>query len=125
MVRNVMVVEDDVDIRESLIDTLEDDGIVAIAASNGREALEKLRQLVVRPCLILLDLMMPVMDGHAFREAQLTIPELEKIPVVVISAYRDVEEQARALNADGFMRKPLRVDEIRRVTEQFCGEATA
>ncbi|MBC7975449.1 MAG: response regulator [Myxococcales bacterium] len=102
----VLVVDDDRDIRDSLIETLEDHGYAAIGAGNGVEALEVLRTAEAPPCLILLDLMMPVMDGREFREQQLKHAAWAEIPVIVVSAYGDVEEQAGALHL-AFMRKPL------------------
>jgi CheY-like chemotaxis protein len=102
----VLVVDDDRDIRDSLIEMLEDHGYAAVGASNGVEALEVLRTSAASACLILLDLMMPVMDGREFREEQLKHPAWAAIPVIVISAYGDVEAQANALSLD-YMRKPL------------------
>jgi CheY-like chemotaxis protein len=117
---HVMVVEDDLDIRESLVDSLEDDGHAVIPAINGRDALDKLRNTVVRPCLILLDVMMPVMDGRTFRELQLKMPELSGIPVVLISAYQTIEDLARELQAVGYLKKPLKLSDLRSFTDRFC-----
>ncbi len=85
--RRVMVVEDDAMIRETLAEALDEEGFEVIEAANGREALDKLQG--ERTSLVLLDLMMPVMDGWQFREAQLRDEELADIPVVVLSAVRD------------------------------------
>ncbi len=69
-------------IRESIVEFLDDNGYEAVGASDGREALQKLgASSDAPPCLILLDLMMPVMDGRTFRERQLQLPELAAIPV--------------------------------------------
>src|SRR5215467_11486900 len=81
----VMVVEDDEDIRISLKELLEDDGYQVLLAANGREALDCLER-GKRPCLIFLDLMMPVMDGWQFRREQQKRDSLKKIPVAVITA---------------------------------------
>jgi len=81
----LLFVEDDSAIRESLGEALQEDGFEVVAAANGREALEHLRN-GARPSAILLDLMMPVMDGWDFRRAQLDDPSLRDIPVVVVSA---------------------------------------
>jgi CheY-like chemotaxis protein len=121
MPRHIMIVEDDAEIRETLVDVMEDAGISTTAAINGRDALDKLRNAVTLPCLILLDLMMPVMDGRAFRQAQLTVPELCKIPVVLISAYQDLDRQAQELSVAGFLRKPLKLTDIRSYADRFCG----
>ena len=81
----VLLVEDDAAIRESLAELLQDEGFDLLLAANGQEALEILRR-GASPAAILLDLMMPVMDGWDFRQAQLEDPELRGIPVVVVSA---------------------------------------
>jgi CheY-like chemotaxis protein len=118
----ILVVDDDRDIRDSLIETLEDHGYRAAGASNGVEALSVLRSSAERPCLILLDLMMPVMDGQEFREEQLKNPVWAEIPVVVISAYADVDVQARSLAAE-FMRKPLAIRPLIDVVRRHCAGA--
>jgi len=113
----ILVVDDDRDIRDSLVELLVEHGYPAIGAGNGVEALEILRTSESPPSLILLDLMMPVMDGREFRERQVENPAWSAIPVIVISAYSDVEQQARALALD-HLRKPLAIrpliDAIRR-----------
>ena len=110
-----MVVDDDADIREALCDILEDEGYATIAAGNGQVALEKLHG-GRKPCMILLDLMMPVMDGWKFREAQQRDPELAKIPVVVITA---AGKQASALSPR-VLPKPLKVEEVLQAVADYC-----
>ncbi len=116
----VLVVEDDLEIRESLLEALTDNGFDALGAINGRDALAKLRDMDPRPTVIVLDLMMPVMDGRSFREEQLRNPALAEIPVIVISAYRDVPYNVHDLNAASYLKKPLKVkqliDQIRSVS---------
>lgn len=116
----VLVVDDDPDIRETLIEVLEDHGHRAIGAANGNEALEQLRRIAHEPCLILLDLMMPGMDGRTFRELQLSDPVLSPIPVIVVSAFRDVSETAAALGAAGHVKKPIGLKDLIAMVEQFC-----
>jgi CheY-like chemotaxis protein len=118
----ILVVDDDRDIRDTLIETLEDYGYRAAGAANGVEALAVLRTSESRPCLILLDLMMPVMDGQGFREEQLKNPTWAEIPVVVISAYSDVEAKARTLSAE-YMRKPLAIRPLIEVVRRHCAGA--
>jgi CheY-like chemotaxis protein len=126
MDHRVLVVEDDADIRESLIEILEESGFPTVGAANGHEALERLRGPGQAPCLILLDLMMPVMDGISFRREQLKTPELAGIPVVVLSAYRDIEEKAKDLNVAAFVKKPLDLDDLIGVARRYCAScATA
>jgi len=108
----VLVVEDDADIRTALMEILEDHHFGAVGVSNGAEALSYLAGAAELPCLILLDLMMPVMDGETFRKAQRSDPRLSLIPVVVLSAYRDLESRARALGAVSVLVKPPDVREL-------------
>lgn len=115
----ILVVDDDRDIRDSLVEVLEDNGYRAIGAGNGREALDTLRATAEVPCLILLDLMMPVMDGREFREEQLKNPDWTGIPVIVISAYSDVAEQARTLAVE-HLRKPLAMRPLIEAVRRHC-----
>jgi CheY-like chemotaxis protein len=107
----VLVVEDDLEIRESLLEVLEEAGYAAQGAANGRAALTALAQ-GPKPGLILLDLMMPVLDGAGFREAQLADPEIAHIPVVIISAYHDVPTSARQLGVSRALKKPIDLDQL-------------
>ncbi len=101
----LMIIDDDRDIREVLGEMLADEGFIIEAAWNGAEALKRLRA-GFRPNLIILDLMMPVMDGIAFREELKHTPELAAIPVIGVTA-------APASDADfECMRKPLCFDAV-------------
>src|SRR5258708_7836957 len=102
--RTLLVVEDDADIREALDGLLSMEGFRVTGCGNGREALDWLRGSP-RPDVILLDLMMPVMDGWQFRVAQKHDPELAKIPVVALSA--DATAKAAAIDADAYLKKPV------------------
>ena len=116
----VFIVEDDRDVRDSLIDALELNDYAYIAVSNGREGIERLRALAVKPCLILLDLMMPILDGWGFREAQRGNPELSAIPVIVLTAGASAEQVAAQMGADGFLRKPVRLEDLIEAVSQYC-----
>ncbi len=118
--RGVLVIDDDVDIRYTLVDALEDEGYRAVSASNGVEALEVLRVLPKPPSVILLDLMMPVMDGWKFRAEQQRDPVLSKIPVVVISAHRNVIEEASQVSASAYLRKPFELEELVATVGKVC-----
>jgi CheY-like chemotaxis protein len=120
MSHTVLVVEDDADILQALLEILEEHGFIAVGVRHGGEALQFLTQASELPCLILLDLMMPVMDGIAFREAQRTDPRLAAIPVVVLSAYRDVDAQAQGIDAVSVLRKPPSVRELVSVLKAHC-----
>jgi CheY-like chemotaxis protein len=105
----VLVVDDDPDILEAICDILEGEGYRVSRARHGLEALEKVRQ--ERPSLILLDLMMPVMDGmafaHALREQKLD----EGVPIVVISADGN-PQKAASIGARGFLAKPFDIQAL-------------
>ena len=121
----VLVVDDDDDIRAGLIEFLEDHGHSAVGAANGEEAIALLDPSNVLPCLIILDLMMPVMDGPTFRDEQRARPALANIPVIVVSAYRDIETRARDLGAAHWLSKPLDLPALLRLVEQKCALAVS
>jgi CheY-like chemotaxis protein len=121
----ILVVDDDADVRESIEDALEDEGYYVAAAANGKEALELLRDDKLRPELILLDIMMPEMDGWAFRAEQRKDPDIATIPVIVFTAHGSPEEVAERMQAVGFLRKPLRLEDllaqVGRLRRQYVG----
>lgn len=100
----ILLVEDDVDLRDSLVDVLEARGFHVRTASNGRAALEALQRDDELPSVILLDLMMPVMNGWEFRYEQLSDPRLATIPTVIMSA---VAAQAANMGAIATVPKPV------------------
>ena len=96
--KTILVVDDERDIRESLGDLLREEGYDVIEAQNGVEALARLRENThVSPCVIVLDLMMPVMDGYQFRAEQLRDSALAGIPVVVVSAEGNVRRKTASM----------------------------
>jgi CheY-like chemotaxis protein len=117
--RGVLVVEDDPDIQQVLRFALEAAGYPVTAAGNGAEAIRHL-QAAAPPCLILLDLMMPVMDGWQFRAEQQRDPALAAIPVVVISADGRVPQKAASIGAAGYLKKPLDFDTLVEVVRRYC-----
>lgn len=121
--RTVLVVEDDSDIREAVAEVLEDGNYRAIRAPNGEVALAKLRDAAPVPCVILLDVMMPVMDGREFLTRQQSDEALRQIPVVVLSAHADAALSAVQLKVAGFLKKPIDLSELLRMVEKFCGKA--
>ncbi len=116
----IMVVEDDPDVRASLEEVLEDADYQPISAANGRDALDRLRECEPKPCVILLDMMMPVMDGREFRSAQQQDPELAEIPVVLLSADARLEQTAEALKPAAALRKPVDLAALLEAVEKFC-----
>jgi CheY-like chemotaxis protein len=113
----VMVVEDDPDQREAITVALESEGYAVVTAETGVEALERLGG-GPRPCMILLDLMMPEMDGIQFRAEQLKSATLADIPVVVVSAYGQVT-RAKSLHVEDYLPKPVDLDRLLAVIERI------
>ena len=115
----VLVVEDDDAISRAIVQILRDEGVTVRAATDGQSALAELHASgTPPPCVILLDLMMPVMDGWSFRRAQLGDPTLAHIPVVVLTADGDATTKGELAQASGALRKPvdlqLLLDTLRR-----------
>ena len=114
----IMVVDDDRDIRESLADVLQDEGYQVVGASNGQDALDQL-QRGTKPKVILLDLMMPVMDGHAFYERWRADAQLKAIPLFVITAGRATHEALA--EANGLLQKPLDLEQLLGILKKHAG----
>jgi CheY-like chemotaxis protein len=108
----IWIVEDDKEIREVTLELFEMEGYDVKAFANGREALDALEESERLPNLILLDLMMPVMDGWEFRRRQLADSRLNKIPVVVATADGGALPKAAELGATELIRKPLDIEEL-------------
>jgi CheY-like chemotaxis protein len=106
--KRILVVEDDPITSGAVKMVLEWEDYSVDCVANGREALDRLRQSGEKPDLILLDLMMPVLDGQQFREEQKQDPALSGIPVVVVSA----ADIASSVDASGIVRKPFQPDEL-------------
>jgi CheY-like chemotaxis protein len=114
----ILIVEDDADLREMMAQLLALEGFDAATAANGREALDYLRHHAA-PKLILLDLMMPVMDGWEFRREQQLDASIAHVPVVVLSALD--RGRANDVIADDFLKKPLDFDRLVEVVRSYCG----
>ena len=117
----ILVVEDERGQREALAEVLSRLGYEVQCAANGSEALELMRRSESLPGLILLDLMMPVMDGWEFRAAQRKDRALADVPVVVLSALDDTAQKAVQDGAAAFVSKPLHWQALLPVLESFCG----
>src|SRR5437773_4779807 len=113
----VMVVDDDADIRETLAGLIEDEGYAVAAFPTGQEALLALKQ-GLGPRVILLDLMMPVMDGSEFRHEQLADPSLADIPVILITA-AGLDRIQRSDYSDVLL-KPLKIDRVLQLYVDYC-----
>jgi CheY-like chemotaxis protein len=103
---DVLLVDDDRDIRETIEQILEEEGYGIATAADGELALQHLA-VGPLPRLILLDLMMPVMDGRAFLAEYKRLPRLAHIPVVIISSGHDARQEAATLGTAGYLAKPI------------------
>jgi len=102
---HILLVEDDPEARDEMAWVLRREGYAVVAAADGEEALEAVRREM--PALILLDLMMPVMDGFEFRVRQMQDPALAEIPIIVLSGGWDLQRKAAALGATACLQKPV------------------
>jgi DNA-binding response OmpR family regulator len=110
---DLLLVEDDRDVREAIAEVLEQEGYGVMQARSGIEAIRWLNDAPVKPAAILLDLMMPVMDGWEFMARWQKNLAWSSIPIVVISAASNAEEHLEALRtAAAYMRKPIDIDEL-------------
>jgi two-component system, chemotaxis family, chemotaxis protein CheY len=116
---SILIIEDDLDVRSAVADVLEEEGYRPLLAANGREALELLVH-GARPSLILLDLMMPVMDGWEFHSRLLESPSLATTPIVVFTADGNAASKARKIAAAGYLRKPAAIGPLLDVVRRFC-----
>jgi len=116
---SVFLVEDDPDIRDLVGNVLSLEGYEVTSASNGREALDLLRG-ASPPRVILLDLMMPVMNGWELRAELLRDEALSNIPVVVISGDGSIDRKAASLGVEGYLRKPVDLDNLLATVQRFC-----
>ena len=113
----VLIVEDDEDLRDMMAQLLTIEGFQTATAANGREALEYLHH-TSKPNLILLDLMMPVMDGWEFRRQQKADPAIAPVPVIVLSALDP--SRAAGVDATAFLKKPLDFDRLLELVREHC-----
>ncbi|HEY3356918.1 MAG TPA: response regulator [Polyangia bacterium] len=115
----VLVIDDDFDIRLMIANILELEGFRVQSAANGLEAIRQL-QSGLRPTLILLDLMMPVMNGWQFMDEQARDPALRGIPVVLVSGDERLADRAATAGVAGYLRKPVDLDDLLRTVEQYA-----
>jgi CheY-like chemotaxis protein len=119
----VLVVDDDGAFRESLKEFLARHGYSVQCAANGSEALQLYKGLQAAPELILLDLIMPVLDGWGFLIERCKDPQLAKVPVVVISGSSGMDRKAKAAGAAAVMSKPVAPEALLEVVEHFATAA--
>jgi CheY-like chemotaxis protein len=121
----VLVVDDDRDLRDALCGALEESGFSAVGVSDGRAALQYLKNGNQKPALILLDWMMPVLSGGEFREQQLQDPQIADIPVIVISAHVKADLFGVSLGIEMLLRKPFPLGELISQVERYATKRTA
>ena len=114
---SVLVVDDDPDVRVMLETYLELEGFDVLTASNGLDALQRLRD--VRPSVILLDLMMPQLSGQQFRRFLSADPRLAGIPVVVVSASPTADEESQRMGAVACIHKPVDLDGMLSIIRRY------
>jgi CheY-like chemotaxis protein len=118
--QGVLLVEDDEATRVAVTTILEDEGFRVASAEDGQAALNYLKSAPELPGVILLDLMMPGMDGPAFRKQQSADARIREIPVVIVSAAGDLARRASELGARDFLLKPIDLDSLIETVRRFC-----
>ena len=116
MFDHILIVEDDEELRDSLADALELEGHRVVGVEHGEAALRHLKS-GARPCVILLDLMMPVMDGWQFRREQKQDPTIAGIPLIVITA---TGKRPVLVDADELVMKPLDLGRLFEAIDRYC-----
>lgn len=121
----ILIVEDDEDIRENMVTLLEDEGIRAFSARNGKEAIDFLLETTLpMPKLIALDLYMPVMDGKTFLttlEEKRPVSVHGQIPIILLTASGEYERQGLENETIGILRKPIEIEEFLSVVNGHLG----
>jgi CheY-like chemotaxis protein len=117
----ILVVDDDADLREALVDILSDQGFEVVSAEHGAAALQIVQQRDLRPDVILLDIMMPVMDGPTFAAERKNEPRLATVPVIALTAHRDCAWAARQVAAVVCLSKPLKLEKLVAAIESAAG----
>jgi CheY-like chemotaxis protein len=114
------VVEDEFGVADVVVTALEDEGYRVLVAANGRQGMERLAD--TKPDLIILDFMMPIMDGAAMAKAVRANPEYANIPIVMTSAVGEAAVKDRFGDFQAFMRKPFRIQELLETVERLIGK---
>jgi CheY-like chemotaxis protein len=113
-VKKVLIVDDEREIRESLEEFFQDEGFAVSTAANGAEALARLREAEA-PCVVLLDLLMPVLDGNQVYQAMQQEPRLNQVPVIVMTS-----DPSRAPSGLLIMKKPMNLTRLLSTVRQHC-----
>lgn len=116
----ILVVEDSDEIRSQIGQFYQSEGYEVMLAIDGKDALEKLNSVKELPGVILLDIMMPVMDGFQFRQEQEKSARLQTIPVLAMTADASADIKALKMGAKGYLRKPVELSTLLKVAQKFC-----
>lgn len=114
--QSILVVEDDQDIRLAMVEVLETEGYHTESATNGLEALELLHK-IPKPCLVMLDMMMPIMNGREFLDKVMQDAVLAPIPILIVSAVADKTDTKGSV---GFLKKPVDLDVVLKIVDKYC-----
>jgi CheY-like chemotaxis protein len=118
--RKLLIVDDDPATREVLFEIFTALGFEAQCAGDGKAALEALKEMKTLPSVILLDLVMPVMNGWEFRHAQLRDSGLALIPIIILSGTAILASDVSALQPAGFLRKPVAIEKLHELIRSLC-----
>lgn len=116
----ILVIDDDEDILKMTSFVLKQLGYQVATANEASAGLAALKAKEYTPCLILLDLMMPVMDGAAFREKLLEIPQVANVPIIILSGDSELSSKAAELRVAGFEQKPISVARLAALAAKYC-----
>lgn len=119
MKKTIMVMDDDIDIRFTVADILEDQGYTVTTACDGQEGLVALNTMAPNPGLIILDQMMPNMDGSEFLKIRAQSNILSKIPVAYFSADTDILQKSKNAGIEA-LRKPVDFNELLALVKKYC-----
>jgi CheY-like chemotaxis protein len=119
----ILIIDDEADIRWLISELLVDEGYTVAQAANGRDALTYLQAADPLPCVIILDLMMPVMNGWDFLQVRQQDPLLAPIPIVIVSAARTAIN-VNALGVQGALDKPFDMDRLLATVQRYCPSAS-
>lgn len=115
--KKILLIDDDPAICQTMQDVLEIYGYNIVSASDGLDGIKKLKEMESSPCLILLDLMMPGMNGWGFLDYQKSDPEYASIPVIICSAY---EASAKSIGSSPVLIKPVQLSSLVGAVKAFC-----
>lgn len=118
--RKVLIVEDSLEIQDSLREILELESYHVNVANNGQEAMDYLESASDLPQVILLDLRMPIMNGYQFRKLQTEDPRFNQVPVIMMTADHNATTRSEYTSANAFLRKPLDMEVFLNTVEKFC-----